>query len=411
LSAGVCTLLALLAGGGISPQTPDAVPPTGAGAPETVEHTLDEIAREAVTATGAPGIILGIRTQDGSTSTVSTGLAEVAYRGPDNAPWATARPMEADAPFYWGSVSKMYTAYVVLRLAEEGVLSLNDRVSHFIRDFPRGDEITIRHLLAHASGLRDFYGYFYFRPDRQEMIAHVTGNWSTEELIAFAGRFGHRFDPGTDWDYSSTNYFLLGVVIERATGRRLAEAYEEYIFDPLGLSGTWMVDHESGPRHRLPTGYMGPVDAWPHSKLFGRFGPTTLLDRAPAEWGSSGLAGPIRDGLTFLGRLIEGELTDASTLGSMTVYRGTPPLGVPAADRREDEHGYGLGLVWTRRRGYDLVGHGGLFNGHTAGFWYIRQCRLTVGLYMNRGFTGQWPVLDRVLDALDQRRLSDCPVP
>ena len=68
-------------------------------------------------------------------------------------------------------------------------------------------------------------------------------------------RFGHGFEPGTDWDYSNTNYFLLGVVIERASGLGLPEAYRRYVFDPLGMSTSWLVLHEPAravARRHLP---------------------------------------------------------------------------------------------------------------------------------------------------------------
>jgi len=361
---------------------------------------LREIALAARAEAAAPGVIVGFLHRDGLMRAVATGNAQL----------ASDRPMETKLPFYWGSVSKIYTAYTVLRLAEQGVLTLDDPLSRFIPDFPRGDEINVRHLLGHTSGLKDFYQYFYYRPDREEMIELVTREWTREELIELAGRFGHWFDPGTDWSYSNANYFLLGIVIERATGDHLHEAYRDLVFEPQDMPRTWLTKHERGPDAALPTGYMGPVDGWVHSEMFGELGSPRLLDTSSAEWGAGGLAGPIWEGLTFLNRLMEGRIIDPESLGSMTVYRATPPLGVPTDIGEGDANGYGLGLVWTRRRGYDLVGHGGLFNGHTTGFWYIRQCRLTVGFYLNRGFVGQWAVLDRVLDALDAGRISACPV-
>lgn len=195
--------------------------------------------------------------------------------------------------------------------------------------------------------MKDFYSYLYFRPERNEMIELVTRDWTQDELIELAGCFGHWFEPGADWSYSSTNYFLLGVVIERATGLALHEAYRTYVFDPLGIEDTWLTWHEPAAATPAITGYMGPVDAWEHSAMFGELGATTG-DGAPPD------------------------LSD----------------------------GYGLGLLSIRRRDYPVIGHGGLFTGHTAGLWYLPGCAVTVAIYLNRGFVGQRYALDRIVAGL-----------
>jgi D-alanyl-D-alanine carboxypeptidase len=110
----------------------------------------------------APGAILGVLFPDGKSVVVATGVADV----------ASSRPMSVGDAFFLGSISKTYTATTVLRLVEEGRVSLDMPLSRFVPSFPRGDEITIRQLLRHTTGLKDFYSYLYFRPDRDEMIAH-----------------------------------------------------------------------------------------------------------------------------------------------------------------------------------------------------------------------------------------------
>lgn len=337
----------------------------------------------------APGAVLGVLRGDGTPVVVATGLADR----------QTGRPMDASAPYFLGSVTKVYTAAVVLRLAEDGVLTLDDPLARWLPDFPRAEEITLRHLLAHTSGLKDFYLYLYYRPDRDEMIELVTRDWTEDELLELAGRFGHRFDPGTDWAYSNANYYLLGVVVERATGDSLPEAYEHFLFEPLGLRRTWLTLHEERPGSvagALPTGYLGPVEGWPHAEMFGALGPTTVLDHSPVEWGAGGLAAPAGDALGFLHGLLRGELLEPASLEAMIRFRPTPALGVAAAEG-EPENGYGLGLVRMERAGLELVGHGGLFTGHTAGLWHVPERDLTIALCFNRGFVGQRTALDRVL--------------
>lgn len=314
------------------------------------------------------------------------------------------RLMIADSPYFLGSISKTYTAVTVLRLAEEGTLSLDDTLDRFLPSFPEGSKITVRHLLSQTSGLKDFYLYLYFRPDREEMIQLVTKSWKQEELIELAGRFGRWFDPGTDWDYSSTNYFLLGVIIEKSSGMSLPEAYRHYIYEPLGIKHTWLAWHEEALAP-LPTGYLGHVEGWKHSEMFGELGPTTRLDHSPVEWGAGGLVASAEDAIRFLRGLFDSKLLKPASLETMTQFRPTPQLGVPDRNSPPGGHsdGYGLGLIRMERAGATLTGHGGLFTGHTAGLWHIPNRDITIALYFNRGFVNQRAVLDKIVPVVTRR--------
>lgn len=180
---------------------------------------------EARTALDAPGAVFGLGHPDGRVEVFASGVADL----------DSGRAIRPDDAYFLGSVTKIYTAALILRLAEEGKLSLEDRLDRYLPDFPRSGEITVRHLLQHTSGLRDFFLYLYLRPSREEMIEQVTRTWSQDEMLRLSARFGHSFEPGADWSYSNTNYFLLGVVAERASGMSLAMAYRSYLLDPLGL--------------------------------------------------------------------------------------------------------------------------------------------------------------------------------
>lgn len=336
----------------------------------------------------APGAILAVQAGDEPVVVVASGLADR----------ETGRVMTPDTPYFLGSITKTYTAATVLRLADEGKLSLDDTVARFVPDFPRGAEITVRHLLTQTSGLKDFYMHLYYRPDREEMIRFVTKLWSEPELLELAGRFGHWFEPGTDWDYSSTNYYLLGVIIERLTGGSLPAAFRRYFYEPLGLEHTWLAEHEPA-RGSVPTGYMGPVEGWKHSEMFGELGATTVLDRSPVEWSAGGEVAPAAEAVRFLRALVGGELLRPASFEQMTSFRPTPPLGQadPDAKPGEKTEGYGMGLVRLKRAGHELIGHGGLFTGHTAGLWHLPECDTTIALYFNRGFVEQRKALDLIV--------------
>jgi CubicO group peptidase (beta-lactamase class C family) len=230
--------------------------PSGAAQSSDLQRLLDTLREEA----GASGAILGIYTEPGQQQVLASGYAER----------ETQRSMSPEAPYYLGSISKTYTAVTVLRLAEEGRHSLDDTLDRFLPSFPEGSKINIRHLLAQTSGLKDFYEYLYYRPDREEMIALVTKEWTQPELLDLAGRFGRWFEPGTDWTYSNVNYYLLGVIVERASGLSLADAYLRYIYAPPEIRRTWLAWHEDARSPLpVPTGYLGPVKDWKHSEMFG----------------------------------------------------------------------------------------------------------------------------------------------
>jgi Beta-lactamase len=117
--------------------------------------------------------------------------------------------------------------------------------------------------------------------------------------------------------------------------------------------------------------------------MFGDLGPTTVLDRSPVEWGAGGLAAPARDALAFLSGLMAGKLLRSETLASMREFQATPALGADSesASPPDASDGYGLGLLRMERDGYTVVGHGGLFTGHSAGLWYLPECGVTVTLF------------------------------
>ncbi|MGE0554889.1 MAG: serine hydrolase domain-containing protein, partial [Gemmatimonadales bacterium] len=309
---------------------PRSAPPGDSTWAAALQRTLDSVRRDL----DAPGAVLGVARGDQFPTVVATGLANL----------ESATPMLPDQAYFLGSISKVYTAAAVLRLVENGVLALDDSLARFLPSFPDANRITIRMLLQHTSGLKDFYAYLYYRPDRAEMIRLVTKRWTEDELLGLAARFGRWFEPGTDWSYSSTNYYLLGVIVERLTGSSLAEAYRRLLFEPLEIRHTWLTLHEE-PRGTLPTGYLGPVESWSHSAMFGELGPTSVLDTSSVEWGAGGLATPAVDALRFLSGLFRDRIVSSAILEVMTDFRETPSLGVTDSASTEESDGYGLGVV------------------------------------------------------------------
>lgn len=141
------------------------------------------------------------------------------------------------------SVSKAFTAALVLKLAEEGYFELDDRLFEYIEipGLDNGIAITIRHLLTHTSGLADHLndGGFYTGSNWQTRI------WEHEDIYSYAVAQGSYFWPGSSYRYSNTGFYILGALIEEATGMELAEAFDQWLLQPLGLEHTFLDDYSS----------------------------------------------------------------------------------------------------------------------------------------------------------------------
>jgi D-alanyl-D-alanine carboxypeptidase len=157
----------------------------------------------------------------------------------------TKEPMEPTTNVRIASISKIFTAVVVLQLVEEGTIQLDQPIATWLPDLvPNGDRITVHNLLQHTSGLydyledRNFVNRTYREPDRI---------FAPRELVEFATQFPPLFRAGAKgaWDYSSTNFVLLGMIAEQATGNTLAHEMRQRIFEPLGLEQTFFVPDET----------------------------------------------------------------------------------------------------------------------------------------------------------------------
>ena len=127
-----------------------------------------------------------------------------------------------------GSVSKQFTATAVVMLAQEGKLSLSDPVSRYVPGLTRGDDVTVRELLSHTSGYQDYWPQDYVMPNMlvPTTAEHILDVWAKKPLD---------FDPGTQWQYSNTNYVIAGRIIEQLSGMPLMQFLQTRIFAPLGM--------------------------------------------------------------------------------------------------------------------------------------------------------------------------------
>lgn len=140
-----------------------------------------------------------------------------------------------DMRYSIGSISKQFTAAAILILQEQGKLKLDDPVGKYVPGLTRGDEVTIRQVLNHTSGYQDFWPEDYLmKPMEQSTTAQaILDTWAKKPLD---------FDPGTQWQYSNTNYVIAGMIVEKVSGQKLMDFLGEHIFHPLGMRSVWNSD-------------------------------------------------------------------------------------------------------------------------------------------------------------------------
>lgn len=164
-----------------------------------------------------------------------------------------ARP---DLPYQIASISKQFTAMALLLLEDEGKLSLNDKVAKYLPDISGGNEITLRQLLDHTSGLQDYWpqDYSFEAMSRPATPAVIIDRWAKKPLD---------FRPGDQWQYSNTGYVAAGLIVEKVSGQRLMTFLQRRIFVPLGMTSVKDQDDTNG--RAFPSGYgsfaLGPVRA------------------------------------------------------------------------------------------------------------------------------------------------------
>src|SRR5215467_6273675 len=160
-------------------------------------------------------------------------------------------PITPETVFDIGSTSKQFTAFTIQLLQDRGKLSIDDDIHKFIPEFPNyGSPITLRHLLSHTSGFRDYTALF-------ELAGVPEQNLTTDQdaLDLILRQKALNFKPGEEWDYSNTGFFLLSQVVKRVTGQTLREFDQENIFKPLGMSSTQIFDNHAQIVAHRATGY------------------------------------------------------------------------------------------------------------------------------------------------------------
>lgn len=247
-------------------------------------------------------------------------------------------PNEMTTAFNIGSITKMYTAVVVLRLVQDGKLALTDTVGRWLPDYPNRairEGVTLHHLLTHTGGVGDIFD--------EDWLDYRLSLRTHDDYVAKFGARAPRFAPGARWEYANYGFVLAGVIIERATGMTYYEAVQKYVFEPAGMQ------HSSFPRHDEDAGAIGYTDLDGPRKR-NNF---VLMYRGVAAgcaWSSAG------DLLAFANALTGNKLLDA---------RHTQLMLSPMI-RTRNGFTYGYGIAELSLDGVRCLGHDGGFPGANA---------------------------------------------
>jgi CubicO group peptidase (beta-lactamase class C family) len=250
-------------------------------------------------------------------------------------------PVSPQSVFYMGSVSKQFTAASIVLAAEQGFLSLDDDVRKYISELPDyGHVITLRQMIHQTSGFRDFYTLL-------GLSGHDAADFnSPEEIFKIVVRQkGLNNIPGDEWIYSNTNYFLLGMVIQRATKQSLAQFAAENIFKPLGMSHTLFYDDHT----LVVPNRVAAYDSGAHDTFHVDWSTTFELV------GAGGLMSTVDD------LLLWDQNFYANRLGKGTLVQ---ELQTPGVLNDGNKISYAMGLVLGKYRGLPIVEHGGALFGY-----------------------------------------------
>jgi CubicO group peptidase (beta-lactamase class C family) len=270
-------------------------------------------------------------------------------------------PVQPETKFRIGSITKQFTAAAILKLQEAGLLSVTDPLSTYVPGIPRGDEVTIHHLLTHTSGIHSY-------TSESDFLEKVTLEVSTDSLIATIKGFEYDFDPGEEWRYNNSGYYLLGCIIEKVAGQPYGEYMQRTFFDPIGMDDTG-VHHVTEILTNEATGY---------SYINGS------LEKA-LDWnmswagGAGNLYSTVGDLYRWNQAIFNGWALDDASLAAahtpVTLNDGTTdtPLG----------GGYGYGLVIGELRGLKEISHGGGLHGFVSHLARYPEKHVTICVLSN----------------------------
>jgi CubicO group peptidase (beta-lactamase class C family) len=243
----------------VAQSTKPAIAPNASQTVDTIDPALrsrvDQIAQQVLQQTGVPSASVAVVKAGKLVYTHAYGLARLD-------PPEAARP---EMRYSIGSISKQFTATAILLLQEQGKLSLDDAIGKYVPGLTHGDQVTIRQILSHTSGYQDYWPEDYLMTPmmKPETAQQILETWAKKPLD---------FEPGTEWQYSNTNYVIAGEIVEKVSGEKLMDFLVEHIFRPLGMKSVWNSDEAK----------LTEVDATPYVRA--ALGPLRVAPKEGRGW-------------------------------------------------------------------------------------------------------------------------------
>ncbi len=316
-----------LAGGRCQAQSGDASVNTIDAA---LRSQVDHIATGVMAQRGVPSASLAVVKDGKLVYTQAYGKARI---DPDVA----AAP---EMRYSIGSISKQFTATAILLLQEQGKLNLDDAVGKYVPGLTRGNEVTIRQILSHTSGYQDYAPEDYPVESQMKPVTprEILDTWASKPLD---------FEPGTQWQYSNTNYVIAGLIVEKVSGEKLFAFLGEHVFRPLGMKSAWNSDEKELTR----------TDAAPY--MHNALGPARAVPNGGEGWmfAAGELAMTAHDLALWDISLMQRNILKSASYDEMFTE-------VKLKDGKGTH--YGLGVEVVDRNGHHAIAHSGEVNGFVS---------------------------------------------
>jgi D-alanyl-D-alanine carboxypeptidase len=333
--------------------------------------SLDRAAAAAVAAGESPGLQVAVVKDGRAVLLKSYGSANLEQHV----------PVTNDSVFRIGSVTKQFTAVALLLLAEEGKVSLQDKLSKYYPNFPRASDITLDEMLHHTSGIFNYTAEPNFAVDG--MIHR-----STDEMVEFIGKLPKTqdFEPGTNWSYSNSAYFILGGVVEKASGEPLAKVFKSRFFTPLGMSHSALDDETEIVAGRA-NGYAGTAPgkftnaAFISMSIPGGAGSVRSTATDLAAWNAALFGGKILKPASLTAMLTPGKLSNGENTGA-AMAKMMAAAGAPKAGESSKQE-YGYALFFSQDERHRKIAHGGGIYGFSSSLSEFPDDKTTVVVLSN----------------------------
>lgn len=326
-----------------------------------IKAKLDELFAQS----SVPGVSASLVFPDGYVMPFVAGLADKEAK----------KPMSVLTLMIQGSVGKTYVAAIALQMIHDKQLGLDEKVSKYLgqepwfEKLPNANDVTVKMLMNHTSGIMRYELDPKFTEDLTKQPTKV---WTPAERISYVLGKKAKFAAGQGWDYSDTNYIVLGMIIEKITGKSIEELIKTKLLEPLKLKQTMSSDRLKIPG--LAQGYTGPQNPFGGKELMLNADGSMIVN-PQFEWTGGGMASTTADLARWAKLMYEGKAFDPSMLPIMLEGVSAPMLG------RETK--YGLGVILRPTLLGKTYGHSGFFPGYMTEVMYWPDAKIAVAVQVN----------------------------